>query len=320
MVKEWDFFIDILENEEDWERQYYAISRLKNFHEKQVAQKLVPFLEHEKPTLRYITAKALGEIGDVSVGEALIKALVEPEDWVKIEIIEAIGKLNPVGAANMLVKYLEDERDQKVKATIIKNLGRLGDENIIPFITEYLNSVDERVKANAIEALENFSNTRILEILNPFKNDENNRIRANTALVLVRKGEDEGYNILREMLSENSEWMKASAVYALGEIGNSEALNMLIENRLFNLDKWSIKRNIMIALAKMINNDIKEAEEFFKGYIYSNTEKEAIFAVETISKYKLKNFLPTLSSRLSVARGELREKIEEALDTVLDVK
>jgi len=320
MAKEYEFFIDILKNEEDWERQYYAISRLKNFKEKEVAETLLPFLEHEKPTMRYITAKALGEIGEDIAGDALMKALVEPEDWVKIEIIEAIGKLNPEGAANMLVKYLEEERDQKVKATIIKNLGRLGDENIIPFITEYLNSVDERVKANAIEALENFSNTRILEILNPFKKDENNRIRANTALVLVRKGENEGYSILREMLSETSRWMKASAIYALGEIGNSEALNMMIENHVFSYDDWSIKRNVVIALAKMIKNGIKEAEEFFKSYIYSNTEKESIFAVETISRYKLKKFLPTLSSRLSVARGELREKIEEALDTVLDVK
>ncbi|MFW5781785.1 MAG: HEAT repeat domain-containing protein [Candidatus Muiribacteriaceae bacterium] len=312
-------FLEMVQ-EDNIDRKLYAIKKLKEYKDRKVVNALIPLLENESPMVRYLTAQSLGDIGDVEAGESLLKALVEPEDWVRLGIVEAIGQIRPEKASEMLIRYMNDEKDNKVKATIIKVLGFLNDEKVIPFIAEYLNSQDERIKANTIEALQNFNNSKIIELLTPFKNDRNNRVRANTALLFVKKGKSEGYDILYEMLEDRNEWMQASAVYALGEIGGEKEFSTLVSKDMFRDGSWSIRRNVIIALAKMCASGMKNACEHIENILASDNEQEVVFTVEMIGEHGLKEFLPVITSMLTDATGDLREKIDEAIDTLTDIR
>ncbi|MFA5480272.1 MAG: HEAT repeat domain-containing protein [Candidatus Muiribacteriota bacterium] len=320
MYKDSSYYLNMLKNSDNVEEKLFAIKKLVLFKKENIAQEVIPYLDHSEPVVRYVTAQTLGYFMFDNVGKALLEALVEPEEWVRLEIVEAIGKVKPKNAIPILLKYLETESDNKIKATIIKVLGILNDEKVIPYIAQFLNSSDERVKANTIEALENFENSRILELLKPFKTDKNNRVRANTALLFVKKGKSEGYEILEDMLKDDNEWMVASAVYSLGEISNEQALSIMEKNNIFENKNWSIRRNVIIALAKMVKEKIDKAEKLFLNFLNSPDEEDVLFAVEMAGVHGLKKFLPVLTEKLSTLKGgDLREKIDEAIDSMLEV-
>ncbi|MGM0608186.1 MAG: HEAT repeat domain-containing protein [Candidatus Muiribacteriota bacterium] len=319
MNKTSDKLIERLNKSKNIDEILFLIKKLKSFRETKVVEAIVPFLEHNDAIVRYIAVQSLQELKMQCSVKPLFESLAEPEDWVRIKIVETIGQLKPDKGSHILLKYLESETDNRVKATIIKALGILNDESIIPFIADYLNSNDSRIKANTIEALEHFNNQKILNLLKPFMRDNNNRVRANTALLFIKKGKKEGYKILEEMLQSSTNLMVASAVYALGELADKKGLELLIENKIFDKKDWSIVRNIITALAKMINNNVEKASSFFEKYLNSEKEEEVLFSIEVTGNYRLKNYLSELTHKLASAKGELREKIDEAIDELLEV-
>jgi HEAT repeat protein len=298
-----------------WEDIYVALKFIKQGKYREFLSEVVDALDHDNVAIRVMAVQVLGEIGDESHLEILWKMMADPEEWVRVRTVEALGKLGTKEKiADMLVKFLESEMNEKVKATILKVLSSFQEPKYIPVISLYLRDKDRRVRANAIEALENIGATNIKEILQPYIEDSDHRVKANIAKALWSSGSDEWINILKFMLRDKDDWTRAAAAWALGEIKSDVAYKLLVDA--IGDETWFVNNNIIKAIKKhgdvtlkiLIRRFKKEKDEF---------KKESILrAIVSLESKKAVNFLLSLLD--SSPSPRIRRVAEEALDNLVE--
>lgn len=166
---------------------------------------------------RELAGKAIAKIDDQMV-DRLTDELhsLDPARKLKaLRIIEITSKEKDIEPALM---ELINDPDRKVRASVIKMVGLLGDVRAIKVLIGALSDPDRRTRANAVEAFEDIGNPRLNGLLVPFLKDPDNRVRANAAKALWNLGVPETKEVIEEMLHDPVENMRLSAVWALGEI------------------------------------------------------------------------------------------------------
>lgn len=300
-----------------WEDVYLALKIIKKKKYQEFAEEVLQIIDHDNVAVRVMALQAIGEIGKKEHIEKLWKMLADPEEWVRVRAVEAIGKLGADRKiADMLVKFLESEMNEKVKATILKVLSRYQDPKYVPVISLYLRDKDRRVRANAIEALENIGATNIKEILQPYIEDGDHRIKANIAKALWSSGSDEWINILKFMLRDKDDWTRAAAAWALGEIKSDIAYKLLVDA--IGDETWFVNNNIIKSIKKhgevtlkILMRRFNKEKDLFK--------KESILrAIVSLESKKSVNFLLNFLSSPSSDSPLLRRIAEEALESLVD--
>lgn len=166
---------------------------------------------------RELAGRAIAKIDDQMV-DRLTDELhsLDPHRKLKaLRIIEITQKEKDIEPALM---ELINDPDRKVRASVIKLVGLLGDVRAIKVLIGALSDPDRRTRANAVEAFEDIGNPRLNGLLVPFLKDPDNRVRANAAKALWNLGVPETKDVIEEMLHDPVENMRLSAVWALGEI------------------------------------------------------------------------------------------------------
>jgi CheY-like chemotaxis protein len=156
--------------------------------------------------------------------------------------------------AKTLADIIVDE-DDKVRATAVKLIAEMLDQNEGSLLMKMLNDRNARVRANVIESLEAIGNRNVLGILMKYKYDKDNRVRANALKAIWNFGHRDIQESLEEMLVSLDEKMKASAVWLIGEIGQhqKELKNLL---KVVRKDHEEIvQRNLKIALKKIARRE-----------------------------------------------------------------
>lgn len=239
----------------DWEERYLSAKKLGELGETRHSKYLIPLLNDSNRNVRVAAAVALGKIQDKSVVETLITALADPNIWVRLQIVEALGKIHDSSVALILAQFIENESNERVKATIIKVLGQLGDPKTIPMILSYLKDGDIRIRANAVEALELLGYDKLSNVLTPLIDDSNHRMKANIAKALHMSGDPRGLSMLRKMINDENELTRAAAAWAMGEIGSETTIKNLINS--LGDEAWFVDKNIVKALLKMGNKALR---------------------------------------------------------------
>jgi CheY-like chemotaxis protein len=156
--------------------------------------------------------------------------------------------------ARTLADIIVDE-DDKVRATAVKLIAEMLDQNEGSLLMKMLNDRNARVRANVIESLEAIGNRNVLGILMKYKYDKDNRVRANALKAIWNFGHKDIQDSLEEMLVSLDEKMKASAVWLIGEIGqHQKGLKNLL--KVVGKDREEIvQRNLKVALKKIARRE-----------------------------------------------------------------
>ncbi|NLM03388.1 MAG: HEAT repeat domain-containing protein, partial [Methanothermobacter wolfeii] len=85
--------------------------------------------------------------------ELIIKALEDKHDDVRWKAAKKLGEMGDKGAAEPLIKALEDEDVFFVKGRIALALGRIGDKRAVESLIRTLKHEDEDVRGKAALAL-----------------------------------------------------------------------------------------------------------------------------------------------------------------------
>lgn len=146
-------------------------------------------------------------------------------------------------------RLLDEEEEDFLKANIITAIGNMADVKDIPRLAKFLKHPERRIRANAVEALSKIGDRDIIDLLLPvIENEKDNRVLANTAIALW-KFEDIREKVkktFKKMIKDEEKWMRASALYAFGETQIEDFIHYLLSS--LEDEDEDICRNAIIAL------------------------------------------------------------------------
>ena len=159
--------------------------------------------------------KLLGELKNSKTRRVLCDALSE------------IGK----NAIELIIPFMEDRRWYLVR-NITYILGRIGQEQAIPYVQKALDHEDVRVRREAIQALGIIGGQKAVGLLVKALTDDDVRIRSMAALNLGKVGKTAGLIPLLEVVQSKEFHRKETAEVkaffeAIGMIGSHEAISVL---------------------------------------------------------------------------------------------
>lgn len=306
----------------DWELRFLAAKRLGTEpgialiealsprDRKILETRLVALLDDPEAQVRSAAAQSIGHVGLVSASDALVAALADPNEWVRVQVADALGHVGNPKVAQVIANHLETEREPHVRATIVKSLGAIGDERMLPVLALLLDDPDNRVRANTVEALVHLQTRKgdLKKILGKLANDPSNRVRANAALALLAEGDKKGREILEAMIKLKDEFMRASALYALGE------LKMKIDQRLivkhFDDASWLVRKNAVRAMIKHGKAGLPAVITALR----SPHPHVKLAALEVVATLRDPGTRSSIIALLEDESGEVRNKAEEILD------
>ncbi len=148
----------------------------------------------------------------------------------KFNAAVAVCDLVDSSCANVLLQKIELENDMNVKATLVKALGKINEDWIVPEIYRYLDHDNPRIRSNALESLGEFTQSEVTDRILQCVSDSNNRVSATAIKMLCDRGERSGFHQLDTMMRSSDFYRRASANWIIGELKDMNRVDYVIEN------------------------------------------------------------------------------------------
>lgn len=149
-------------------------------------------LASDNPVVREDSAKMAKKYDDEVVIQALIVALNDPGDTVRLNAVESLAELEAVEAVPSLIAVVQADSDPEVVSAAVDALGRIADPRAVSVLMAHLEQHGPELKTlNAIWALGNIGDGRALPLLA--------RIRAGTDDVYVIYNVDRAMRLLKPL-------------------------------------------------------------------------------------------------------------------------
>jgi HEAT repeat protein len=243
---------------------------LGNFSDPRLIECLSGFLTHKDDRIRANAVEALGKIKDPSVVDLLTPMLEDKNNRVVANAAMSLWKFGGLRMLNVLVNLLENGKDDYIKASaafalgeigglqvvnplmrcistdnemlksnILKALGKSGDSNSAPVISQYLKSGSFKIRQAAVTGLGSLSDhdfsKAIIELLNE---DENEDMAQDIVAALVNSCKIEDVSSVAELiilLNDPRKWVK-KAVLNVIETFEEKCINHFIEPLISDAD------------------------------------------------------------------------------------
>ena len=298
---------------DDWVNSFLAAKAAGEKKIKAALPSLIELLDDDNTQVRISAILALKFFDDKKIVENLIRALADPSEWVRVYAVEAISRFKDKKHVKLLSQFLENEENEKVRATIIKVIGELGGLKVLPILTLYLKDPNARVRANAVEAIENISggSDEMKEHIIPLLSDENNRVKANTVKALFKMGETKALEVLKNMIHSKDDWMRASAAYVFGVIDYAESVDFLLKS--LDDECWFVVKNVIRSLVKKGSRILPKLEKILKT---KTSPAIRMNIVATLGELATPDCLKLLIPLLNDENGDVRQHAEAVVDKI----
>jgi HEAT repeat protein len=277
--------IKILE-ENDKHLVYKTIETLGNMKAKEAVRILIRYLKHSNSSISFISAQALGDIGDTIAVEPLIEVL-EGDSIIRAGSIQALGKLKDVKAVQALIRMLKNENeDYYLRSLAAQALGDIGDTQAILPITEVLWSEDSSfIGSDLVDALGKFDQHQVISILIKALTHEDQFVQCSAARIIGTINSIQTIDILINFFQDKNRYIEARkiAVESLGQLKSKSAVKPLIDR--FPQESDKIQYSIVEALGKigdsyalpLLNTLLKKADESMMQVILESIEHIKLF-------------------------------------------
>ena len=168
-------------------------------------------------------ARALGILRGKEAGGDLIEALRSKDTGLIYESLNAIEKIHDESAATRIGFLLRDP-DQKVQLTAIETVGLLGNNSLLPDLTEVLNrSRDKKVQRAALTAIAMLPDPKDRELYARYMQDKDDRLRAAAAEGYARLRNPSDLPMLEKAWdAEKKSEPRLSVAFAMVMLGKTE--------------------------------------------------------------------------------------------------
>jgi len=266
------------------EVRHAAIIALTRFGDKSIVPELAKpkFLQSDDPNIRWMTVKALGQLGDYHVIDLLIP-LVDDEEWL---------------VRNEAISVLQDK---------VQCIVNLGEPSLARMLILMLGIDEPGIVDIAVEGLvdmENSTRPLLLEALNSIKD----LVRQNVARVLGLSKDSEAVPALIDALRDDSAAVRAEVAKALGNIGDRHAIAHLIESLKDHNDM--VREATVQALVKFGNQCVESLHSEL-----SHTKNKYVIAaiISALGELQAPSSIPILIEHLSSTFYSVRKEAVDAL-------
>jgi HEAT repeat protein len=181
--------------------------------------------------LREAAAEALGDLGEVSAGDALSSVMASDSDSdVKAAAARALGRLRYSPARDALIRWLGPGQPLKLRQAAAEALGNLGDRAVIPELRRAVQDSDDSVAVRAVRALATLQAPDTAPSLVAFlQHSGHEAVRVAVAGVLGDLGDRRAVGPLIDALArDRSADVRSRAAKSLGKLGDPTAVQPLI--------------------------------------------------------------------------------------------
>ena len=260
-----------------------ALGKLKNDDEVIIA--LGDALQHDKAWgVRATAAGSLGDLGTSVAARELLSALPRAtEPWVRVRVVQAIGKIkdNPEITAKV-EEIANTDSSYRARSAALQALGRLKTPTAYTILTGAVNSdsPDSCLRNAALRSFGALGDDKAVPLLRRWAEpgkDLESREAAISSLARLDKGSTEITNEIAGYLKEAHFGIRLAAISALGSRGDASALPAL-EALLKNGD-------LSITVGPMIREQIAHLKNLpLKGTAHAGTDEDGEAGVEAAEK------------------------------------
>lgn len=162
-----------------------AAAILEAYGGKELTTSLLPFLEHDDPTVRERAAYALGGTGNREAAPALSKtALDEAYDAVALKSIEALTRIGGDTAIDTLLHAIGSS-DSDIRRAAAEGLGQIGDDRVVVALHDRAETTDPMTGASIAQALASLGTSEAISCLLDLLNDDDLSTAVEEALISV---------------------------------------------------------------------------------------------------------------------------------------
>ena len=145
----------------------------------------------------------------------------------RIEAAMACYDYPEVALLEPLKKALGEETNVRVKATLVKALTAVGNEEAIPTVLAYFRDPDARVRANAIEALSRFDDEKLVPHFERMMSDPHSRVAGNAIIAIAAFDRVKFRDAVQEMARSSMPSACLTALYVLSKFEEPWAVSLI---------------------------------------------------------------------------------------------
>lgn len=184
---------------------------------------------YERPN---ITVNAINKMETLRDIEGLLKLLdLTVTVLYRRTAARALAAIAPAAVVPEIAARLAAEPDRGVRQSLVRGLGRLGDDHALPILIKTLQDRDLQVCQEAALALSRFNSPAafeaLLAALTRKETREDWQIRRFAAQALGKLGDRRAVPALIAILRDESDLVPPAAAEALGELGDQQAVTAL---------------------------------------------------------------------------------------------
>ena len=289
----------------------------------------------------------MGRVGSKEAVNVLIKMLDDPEDQVKIEVIQSLGVIKDKTTIDPLIS-IWNKNDWIIRANIASTLGEIGHKRALDFLRESfkdkdpwvrfniitafdkigdisaadmidlaLGDLDRKVRAAAVTALEHLPVPKRADKIIPMLNDPDDRVQANAIealdhLSIIDPIPALTIDVMKPLLESKNNRVRANAArlaYRLDVDASRKSLNDMINSE----DEW------MRASACWAMGEIND-EYFIPLLIRSLNDqftRVRVNAIKSLSKYKNPVHAMTIINAIRKLEQKIRKETSMAIQTYI---
>jgi HEAT repeat protein len=223
------------------EYQHVRITILGQIGDERAVEPLRRFLHGTDRPWLMSAVEALGNIGHRSAADDLLAiaeyALDAERPRLRSVYFKALGQVGDQRAIPILLNALPTA-DAQVEATIAVSLGRIGGEEALDALRTGLARADEDLREAYVEALSVIEDSRAAELLTGAMADQNDRVRLFAAEGLGKLRDAAYLDVLGDALHDSSWRVRVAAAEAIGGLGDRTATAPLLSALRDALTKW----------------------------------------------------------------------------------
>lgn len=192
---------------------------------------LTEALYHKEPKVRWIAAKALGEIGGPQVIGPLVQAAKDKSDWVRLTVAGILVKLfkpDELRISDALIELLHDD-DSYVRDTVMQTfaIGAIKDTRAVDTLIGLLKDKNVNMRKDAATALGKTRDYRAVEPLITLLRDPDWVVQQHAILALKEIADPKAIEPLLSMLKHEVPALRVEAARALAAMGDKRAAEVL---------------------------------------------------------------------------------------------
>lgn len=178
-------------------------------------EKLLAYLDHKNPGVRYSAFAALSERADedAAIAERLRKMMTDRDPWVRtVAKLKFAGPGDPSVSGSMAEIMKDGSQDDKLELLrVVSGLGLSSDGAVLQVILKGLTDKKETVRMQAIRAAGKVKSAHLVQNLGNLLHEKHHKIRLRTAESLFNIGGEEATDYLIGLLGDKDPEVQAAA-------------------------------------------------------------------------------------------------------------